>query len=220
MSKLVWDQSGERWYENGTRHGVVYPKTGTTYGNGIAWNGLTGVSENPDGAEPTDLYADDMKYASFRSTETYGITIEAYQYPDEFGECDGTATPSAAPGVIIGQQKRKAFGFVWETQVGNDTKDDSDDAYKLHIAYGLTASPSEKSYETINDSPDAITFSWECESDPEPFTEYNYKPVSCITIDSRTADPTKLTALKDTLFGTQNTEPTLPKPDAIVAALS
>lgn len=218
MAKLVWDSTGERWYENGVRNVALYVRNGASgaYSSAVAWNGVTAITENPDGAEPTDLYADDIKYASFRSTETYGLTIEAYQYPESFGLCDGTAEP--ATGVFLGQQKRIEFALVWKTQIGNDTKDDSDDAYKLHIAYGLSASPSEKNYETINDSPDAITFSWECESDPVAVT--GYKPVSCITIDSRTANATKLTALETTLFGSSSTDGALVLPDAVITAMS
>lgn len=228
MSKIVWDATGERAYETGTDQGVLYvQKSDGTYENGVAWNGLTGVTESPDGAEPNDLYADNIKYASLRSAETFGGTIEAFTYPDEFGECDGTAAPVA--GVYLGQQKRKPFGFVYRTLVGNDTASDEDDGYKLHIWYNCTASPSEKSYETVNDSPDAITFSWEVDTTPVPVTGTTFKPVATITIDStkfvETADKAKLKALEDMLFGTDGTggtdgsNPTLPTPAVVLSTL-
>lgn len=201
MSKLEWDKTGERYLEYGTQKGVLYvQKADGTYDDGVVWNGLTAVTESPDGAEPNDLYADDMKYASLRSAETFGGTIEAYQSPDEFDQCDGTATPVS--GVHIGQQKRKPFGFTYVTQVGNDTASDADDGYKLHIWYNCTASPSERSYETVNDSPDAITFSWEIATTPVPLT--GYKPVSTITIDSTkldTAGKAALAQLEEQLYG-------------------
>ena len=201
MPKLEWDKTGERYLEYGTKNGVLYvQKADGTYDTGVVWNGLTAVTESPDGAEPNDLYADDMKYASLRSAETFGGTIEAYQAPDEFDSCDGTATP--VPGVHIGQQSRKSFGFTYKTQVGNDTGTDEDDGYKLHIWYNCTASPSERSYETVNDSPDAITFSWEITTTPVPLT--GYKPVSTITIDSTkldTAGKAVLKQLEETLYG-------------------
>jgi len=228
MSKLQWDKTGERFYETGVSHGVLYPQNSDgSYAAGVVWNGLTGVTESPDGAEPNDLYADDIKYASLRSAETFGGTIEAYTYPDEFGACDGTASP--VTGVYLGQQKRMPFGFSYRSQVGNDTATDSDDGYKLHIWYNCTASPSEKSYETVNDSPDAITFSWEIQTTPIPVT--GYKPVSTITIDSTKLDTTgktALAALEDTLYGKDAvtgtnaaaaTDPTLPGPDAVLAAM-
>lgn len=201
MAKLEWDKTGERYLEYGTQKGVLYvQKADGTYDDGVVWNGLTAVTESPDGAEPNDLYADDMKYASLRSAETFGGTIEAYQSPDEFDQCDGTATP--VKGVHIGQQKRKPFGFAYITQVGNDTASDEDDGYKLHIWYNCTASPSERSYETVNDSPDAITFSWEIATTPVPLA--GYKPVSTITIDSTkldTAGKAALARLEEQLYG-------------------
>lgn len=228
MSKIVWDATGERAYETGTDHGVLYPQKGDgTYDAGVAWNGLTAVTESPDGAEPNDLYADNIKYASLRSAETFGGTIEAYTYPDEFGECDGTAAPVA--GVYLGQQKRKPFGFVYRTFQGdgNTLADGAD--YKLHLWYNCTASPSEKSYETVNDSPDAITFSWEVDTTPVPVTGTTFKPVATITIDStkfvETADKKKLRALEDLLFGTdgdgtsEGTAPTLPDPAVVLSTL-
>lgn len=220
MSVLVWDKSGERLYETGVNHGVLYVQNSSgSYGNGVVWNGLTGVTESPDGAEPTDLWADNIKYASLRSAETFGATIEAYTYPEEFAECDGSYT--IADGVYIGQQNRKPFGFCYRTEVGSDTIADAsgDEAYKLHIIYNATASPTEKAYETINDSPDAITFSWEITTTPVPVT--GHKPTSTITIDSTkftTAEAkAKLKALEDTLYGSASTEPTLPSPNEIMA---
>ena len=160
MSKVVWDATGERYYETGVKNGVLYVMNEQgTYGEGVAWNGLTAVTESPAGAEVTDLYADDIKYASLRSAETFGATIEAYTYPSEFGVCDGTK--EAATGVFVGQQARRAFGFCYRTTIGNDTSSEDNAGYKLHIIYNCTASPSEKAYQTVNDSPDAITFSWE-----------------------------------------------------------
>lgn len=200
MYELEWDKTGERYLEYGTQKGVLYvQKSDGTYDTGVVWNGLTAVTESPDGAEPNDLYADDIKYASLRSAETFGGTIEAYQSPDEFDQCDGTATPVA--GFHIGQQKRKPFGFTYVTQVGDDAPND-DDGYKLHLWYNCTASPSERSYETVNDSPDAITFSWEITTTPVPLT--GYKPVSTITIDSTkldTAGKAALAQLEDQLYG-------------------
>ena len=217
MAKLEWDKTGERYLEYGTQKGVLYvQKADGTYDTGVVWNGLTAVTESPDGAEPNDLYADDIKYASLRSAETFGGTIEAYQSPDEFDACDGTATP--VKGFHIGQQKRKPFGFTYITQVGNDTASDEDDGYKLHIWYNCTASPSERSYETVNDSPDAITFSWEIATTPIPLK--GYKPVSTITIDSTKLDQdgkAALTTLENSLYGTDNSEPTLPSPEAVLA---
>lgn len=216
MSKLVWDKSGERLYETGVSHGVLYPQDSTgKYPKGVVWNGLTGVTENPDGAEANDLWADNIKYASIRSAETFGCTIEAYTYPDEFAECDGSAIPT--PGVYIGQQKRKAFGFCYRTEVGSDTISDTTDSYKLHLVYGATASPTDKGYETINDSPDAITFSWEVETVPVEVT--GYKPTACLVIDSTKVDSAKLQALLDKLYGSENKEAELPMPDEVIALL-
>lgn len=197
MSKLVWDQTGEHFYETGIKNGVLYPYATSDYGAGVAWNGLTGITESPSGAEETALYADDIKYLSLRSLEEFGVTIEAYTYPDEFGPCDGSA--EAKTGVLIGQQTRKSFGMCYRTSLGNDT-DGNDHGYKLHIVYGLTASPSERSYSTINDSPDAITFSWECKSIPVQVS--GYKPTSIITIDSVAVNnPLKMGKLEALLYG-------------------
>ena len=210
MPKLTWDASGERLYETGVKQGVLYVMNSNVYGNGVAWNGLTAITESPSGAESTPLYADDIKYLDLRSTEEFGATIEAYTYPDEFAACDGSA--SLADGVSIGQQARKMFGLCYRTTVGNDT-DGTDHGYKLHLIYGATASPSEKAYETINDSPEAITFSWEITTTPVSVT--GFKPTASITIDSTKADPTCLAALEEKLYGGTSTEPTLPLPDEV-----
>ena len=210
MPKLTWDASGERLYETGVKQGVLYVMNNNGYGNGVAWNGLTAITESPSGAESTPLYADDIKYLDLRSTEEFGATIEAYTYPDEFAACDGSA--SLADGVSIGQQARKMFGLCYRTTVGNDT-DGTDHGYKLHLIYGATASPSEKAYETINDSPEAITFSWEITTTPVSVT--GFKPTASITIDSTKADPTCLAALEEKLYGGTSTEPTLPLPDEV-----
>ena len=217
MAKLVWDKTGERFYETGVKNGVlyVYDTAQKKYGTGVAWNGLTAVTESPSGAEATALYADDIKYLNLLSTEEFGATIEAYTYPDEFAECDGSA--SLSDGVFIGQQKRKTFGMAYKTTLGNDT-DGNDYAYKLHIIYGALAAPSEKAYATINDSPEAITFSWEVTTTPVEVT--GHKPTASITIDSTKADKTKLEALENKLFGDTETEPTLPTPDEIATLFS
>lgn len=213
MSKLKWDQSGERLYETGTKKGVIYPqKNDGSYDKGVAWNGLTAVSESPSGADATDLYADDIKYLSLLSAEDYGMTIEAYTYPDEFAECDGSAF--VADGVSIGQQARKAFGFCYRSVLGNDVSGE-DYGYKLHLAYGCKASPSERGYSTINDSPDAISFSWEINTTPVDVE--GYKPTACLTIDSTKADPDVLAELEDILYGTDEDDPRLPLPDEIIA---
>lgn len=213
MAALTWDGTGERFFETGTKKGVLYPydTTQNKYGNGVAWNGLTAVTESPSGAESTDLWADDIKYASMRSAEDFGFTIEAYQYPLEFAECDGSV--EVASGVMIGQQDRKMFGFSYVTTIGNDLS--SNAGYKLHLIWGATASPSEKAYTTINDSPDAVTFSWECETNPASVT--GYKNVASMTIDSIKADPTDLETLEKKLYGDTDTEPTLPTPDEVIA---
>lgn len=213
MAKLVWDKSGERLYETGVKNGAlyVYDSTQKKYGTGVAWNGLTAVTESPSGAEATALYADDIKYLNLLSTEEFGATIEAYTYPDAFAECDGSAELSE--GVMIGQQKRKTFGLAYKTTLGNDT-DGNDYGYKLHIIYGCLAAPSEKAYATINDSPEAITFSWEVTTTPVEVT--GHKPTASITIDSTKADPTKLATLEKKLFGDDSEgTPTLLLPDEI-----
>lgn len=223
MSKIVWDSTGERLYETGVKNGVLYPQSNGTYPKGVAWNGLTAVTESPSGAEATALYADDMKYLNLYSAEEFGATVEAYTYPEEFGECDGSAT--IAKGVQIGQQTRKAFGMCYRTVVGNDT-DGEAHGYKLHIIYGAMASPSEKAYATINDSPEAITFSWELTTTPVNVT--GKKPTASIVIDSTKADPTKLAALEVILYGKDPTttggndgeEPRLPLPDEIATLMA
>ena len=223
MAKLVWDKSSERLYETGIKNGVLYVQgTGGTYPKGVAWNGLTSVTESPSGAEPTPLYADDIKYLNLLSTEEFGATIEAYTYPDEFAECDGSK--SLAAGVYIGQQARKAFGMCYKTTLGNDTEG-NDHGYKLHIIYGALAAPSEKAYETINDTPEAITFSWEIST--TPVNVKGSKPTATIVIDSTKANPEKLEALEVILFGADapngegtGTDPRLPLPDEIATLMA
>ena len=212
MSVLVWDQVGERFYETGVDHGVLYmPNMFGVYDNGVAWNGLTSVSESPSGAEPTALYADNIKYLNLYSAEEFGATIEAYTYPDEFAQFDGLATPSA--GMTIGQQARRTFGLSYRTRIGNDLEGD-DLGYKLHLIYGCQASPSEKAYNTINDSPEAITFSWEVSTTPVSVT--GLRPTSIITIDSTKVLAADLEALENLLHGTVGTDPSLPLPDYLV----
>lgn len=212
MAKLVWDATGERKYETGVRNGVLYVMgEGGTYPKGVAWNGLTAVTESPSGAEATALYADDTKYLNLISAEEFGATIEAYTYPDEFAECDGSATLAA--GVTIGQQPRKTFGMSYRTVYGNDVNNESY-GYKLHLIYGAVAAPSEKAYATINDSPEAITFSWEVKTTPVNVT--GHKPTASLTIDSTKVDPAKLTKIEDILYGAAEGEARLPLPDEII----
>ena len=216
MSKIVWDAIGEHTFETGVRNGVLYLKDAEgAYSNGVAWNGLTSVSESPEGAEPTDLYADDIKYLTLMSAENFKATIEAYTYPVEFEECDGSAT--IAKGVVIGQQSRKPFGLCYRTAIGNDT-DGNEHGYQLHIVYGCQASPSEKQYSTINDSPEAITFSWEVSTTPVNVT--GKKPTATLIIDSTKTDKAKLTALEAILYGSEQTEPRLPLPDEIATLMT
>ena len=216
MAKLVWDQTGEKYYETGVKQGVLYPiQDGGVYSKGVAWNGLTAVTESPSGAESNKIYADDIVYANLISAEEFGATIEAYTYPPEFEECDGSA--SLAKGVSIGQQKRKTFGLCYRTTIGNDV-DGSDCGYKLHLIYGALASPSEKAYSTVNDSPEAITFSWEVTTTPVNVT--GHKPTACITIDSTKANSTKLAALEKILYGDTDTEARLPLPDEVATTMS
>lgn len=227
MSRLVWDAVGERLYETGTDRGVLYPtKDDGTYDKGVNWNGLTTVTETPEGGEAEDQYADNIKYLSLMSAESFGGTIEAFSYPTEFEECDGTK--SFVGGVSVGQQARKSFGFSYRTVVGNDVKG-NDFGYKLHLVYGAKVSPSERSYSTINDSPEAITFSWEFKTTPVPFTTYkDLKPTAILTIDSTKLDATgktKLAQLEDMLYGVnadpehsiEASDPMLPTPDAVLA---
>lgn len=212
MSKIVWDETGKKTYETGVDHGVLYPMgTDGKYAKGVAWNGLISVSESPSGAEATPLYADNIKYLNLMSAEQFGATIEAYTYPDEFAACDGSA--EVATGVMIGQQSRKVFGLCYRTVIGNDV-DGNDHGYKLHLIYGCLAAPSEKGYSTINDSPEAITFSWEVSTTPVEVP--NFKPTACLTIDSTKVDAEKLAALEAKLFGTEEEEATLLLPAEVI----
>ena len=212
MTALTWDGTGDRVYETGVDRGVLYINNNGLYDNGYAWNGLTAITESPSGAEATALYADNVKYLNLISAEEFGATIEAYTYPIQFGQCDGTAAPS--PGLSIGQQVRKLFGFSYRTRVGNDTLA-TDYGYKIHLVWGAQAAPTEKGYETINDTPDAITFSWEISTTPVPVT--GYKPTSSMTIDSTKVDAAALKILEDALYGTSGSDPRLPLPDEVIA---
>lgn len=215
--ELTWDQVGERKYENGVDHGVLYiPNNVGVYENGYAWNGLVSVTESPSGAESTPQYADNIKYVNLKSAEEFGGTIEAFTYPDEFGQCDGTAEPET--GVKLGQQGRKTFGMSYRTKIGTDL--DSDAGYNLHLVYGADAAPSEKAYTTVNDSPEAITFSWEFTTTPAPVGTIGgtaYKPAASLTIDSTKVNATALAALEDMLYGTSGTDASLPTPAEVVA---
>ena len=223
MPKLVWDNTGERLFETGVDHGVLYVMGTNGYENGVVWNGLTAVNESPEGGEPTALWADNIKYLNLMSTESFGGSIEAYTYPDEFMACDGSV--ELTTGLIAGQQARKQFGLAYRTKIGNDV-DGSDHGYKLHLVYGCLASPSDKAYETINDSPDAITFSWDFTTTPVAVVDGNgdeiAKPTAHLIIDSTKADATKLATLETTLFGGegQNANATLPLPYAVMQALA
>ena len=215
MSKIVWDKTGERLYETGVDRGVLYVQSNGTYPKGVAWNGLTAVTESPSGAEATPLYADNIKYLNLMSAEEFGCTIEAYTYPEEFAECDGSA--ELAAGVTIGQQARKPFGLSYRTKIGNDAAG-NEFGYKLHLIYGGLAAPSEKAYASINDSPEAITFSWEVST--TPVSVDGHSPTASITIDSTKVEPTKLSALEEILYGKDGdsgsgTEPRLPLPSEI-----
>lgn len=215
--KLTWDVTGARLYETGVDHGVLYiPNEAGVYDNGVAWNGLTTVTESPSGAEATALYADNIKYLNLISAEEFGATIEAYTYPDEFGQFDGSVSPVA--GVLVGQQNRKAFGLSYRTRVGNDVSG-SDYGYKLHLIYGATAAPSERAYGTINDSPEAITFSWELTTSPVD-AGAGLKPTAQLTIDSTKVDADALAELEDVLYGTAGTDPRLPLPGEVLALFS
>lgn len=216
MAKLTWDETSKRLYETGVRQGVLYPQDNSgAYPKGVAWNGLTAITESPSGAEETALWADDIKYLSLRSAEEFGATIEAYTYPDEFAICDGSA--ELVTGVIIGQQPRKPFGLCYRTVLGNDTELDAH-GYKLHLIYGATASPSERAYQTVNDSPEAITFSWEMTT--VPVAVKDARPTACVTIDSTKVDSEKLKALEKVLYGDENAEARLPLPDEIKTLLA
>lgn len=212
MTALTWDEVGERLYEVGVDHGVLYLLDGTgAYATGVAWNGLTTVTETPSGAEPSPQYADNIKYLNLISAEEFGATVEAFTYPEEFAECDGTALPQ--PGIAVGQQSRKTFGLSYRTRIGNDIEG-TDFGYKLHLIYGCQAAPSEKAYATINDSPEALAFSWEVTTTPVPATDL--KPTSLIVIDSTKVDPTALAALESELYGDAGGDARLPLPDEVV----
>ena len=213
MSVLQWDAIGDKVYETGVDHGVLYiPNNSGVYDNGVAWNGLVSVTESPSGAEPNAQYADNLKYLNLQSAEEFGGTIEAFTYPDEFAQFDGQANP--AVGVSVGQQARKSFGLSYRTKVGNDI-DGDDHGYKLHLIYGATASPSEKAYTTVNDSPEAITFSWEITTVPVAVT--GLRPASILTIDSTKANSSDLSDLEEFLYGTVGTDPSLPTPNEVIA---
>ena len=215
MSKLVWDATGERLYETGVKYGVLYVQEAGVYPKGVAWNGLTAVTESPSGAEATPLYADDIKYLNLVSAEEFGATIEAYTYPDEFMQCDGSA--ELTTGVYIGQQSRKTFGLCYRTAIGNDIVNNAY-GYKLHLIYGALAAPSEKAYATINDSPEAITFSWEVSTTPVNVT--GHKPTASLTVDSTKVDADKLAALEAILYGSESDEARLPLPDEVLTILA
>ena len=215
MAKLTWHGAGEREIEAGVSEVALFPMGASGYEAGVAWNGVTAINENPSGADITDLYADNIKYASMRSAEKFGFTIEAYTYPDEWAECDGSK--EAITGVFLGQQPRKAFGLVYKTNIGDEAHPGMDKGFKLHLIYNSTAAPSGRGYTTINDNPDAISFSWEADSTPVAVT--NHKATSEITIDSTKANPTKLTTLLNTIYGNENTDPTMPSPDTVLSTL-
>lgn len=213
MAKLVWDEVGKRTYETGVDKGVLYVQDDEgAYGKGVAWNGLTAVNESPSGAEPTALYADNTKYLELTSKEEYGATIEAYTYPDEFEACDGSA--EVGTGVVIGQQSRKVFGLCYRTVKGNDVKN-NDYGYKIHLVYGCKAKPAQKNYQTINDSPEAITFSWEVSTTPVEVA--GFKPTATVTIDSTKVTAEKLKSIEEALYGTESVEPKLLLPNEIIA---
>ena len=223
MAKLRWDQTGERLYETGCDRGVLFPvAVGGAYGSGVAWNGLSSVNQSPSGAEATAVYADNIKYLDLMSAETFGATVEAYTYPDEFAECDGSAT--IAQGVTAGQQTRKMFGLSYRTLIGNDTEG-TDPGYKIHLVYGAKAAPSERSYSTVNDSPEAATLSWELTTTPVDVP--NFKPTAHLEIDSTKANPEKLKELEAILYGTdagaegtpEATEPRLPLPEEVITLM-
>lgn len=222
MSKLVWDNAGERLYETGVKKCVLYPMVKGAYPKGVAWNGVTAITESPSGAEASPIYADDIKYLNLLSNEEFGATIEAYTYPDEFAACDGSAT--LVEGVALGQQKRNTFGLCYRTVLGND-EESNDYSYKLHIIYGCLAAPSEKAYATINDSPEAITFSWEISTTPVTVGDGSkFKPTANITIDASKftteEQKAKLAALEAVLYGTDDAEASLPLPDKIAEIIS
>lgn len=210
MSKLVWDQTGERRYETGVSQCALYPQVSGAYPKGVAWNGITAITESPSGAEASPLYADNIKYLNLIGNEEFGATVEAYTYPDEFAECDGSA--SIAKGVTIGQQTRKPFGLAYKTILGNDSEG-AEYGYKLHLIYGAMAAPSEKAYNSVNESPEAATMSWELTT--TPVSVAGFKPTSIVTIDSTKVDAEKLKSLEDILYGATEAEARLPLPDEI-----
>lgn len=225
MSRIVWDKTGERFFETGTDRGVLFPQTGTGYGIGVPWNGLSAVTESPSGAEPTAIWADNIKYLNLTSAEEFGGTIEAYSSPEEFDECDGTK--EVAPGVYIGQQDRKGFGFAYRTLKGNDV-DGNSHGYKLHIVYGAKASPTERAYTTVNDSPEAAALSWEFTTTPVNVSVEGAKPTALLTIDSTRTTAEKLALIEEILYGKDATseeaadgvDPRLPMPDEIITLLT
>lgn len=214
MSKLMWDQVGQKLYETGVDRGVLFVQEDGTYGQGVVWNGLASVSESPSGAEPSKIYADNIAYLTLISTEEFAASVEAYMYPDEFAQCDGSA--EIADGVMIGQQTRKPFALCYRTKIGNDV-DGDEHGYKIHIIYNALAAPSERAYATVNDSPEAITFSWELST--TPIDVPGHKPTACLTIDSTKADATKLNALEDILYGSESEESRLPLPEEIITLM-
>lgn len=218
MAKLKWDQTGERLYETGCDRGVLFPiATGGQYGSGVAWNGLSSVNQSPSGAEATAVYADNIKYLDLMSAETFGATVEAYTYPDEFAECDGSAT--IAQGVTAGQQTRKMFGLSYRTLIGNDTEG-TDHGYKIHLVYGCKAAPSERAYSSVNDSPEAAALSWELTTTPVDVP--GFKPTAHLEIDSTKAEPTKLESLEKILYGSDEepeSQPRLPLPEEVITLM-
>lgn len=222
MAKMTWHGTGERKLEAGVSEVALFPIGSSGYENGVAWNGVTAINENPSGADLTDIYADNIKYASMRSAEKFGFTIEAFTYPDEWAECDGSK--EAVTGVFLGQQPRKAFGLVYKSQIGDETHPSMDKGYKLHIIYNATAAPSGRGYTTINDNPDAISFSWEADSTPVSVT--GHKATCEIVIDSTQANQTNLTTLLNMIYGTDAsggsaaTNPTMPDPDTVISTMS
>ena len=211
--RLEWDKAGERQFETGVSKTVLYPQaTDGTYPTGVAWNGITGITESPSGAEPTALWADNIKYGNLMSAEEFAATIEAYMYPDEFAVCNGEASLNGIKGVTIGQQKRQGFGLSYQTLIGNDTEGDAL-GYKIHLIYGCLAAPSERAHQTVNDSPEAETMSWEVST--TPVNVPGAKPTAHLTINSTTVDPVKLAAIEDVLYGTADVEARLPLPDEI-----
>lgn len=222
MSKIVWDQIGEKYFETGCDHGVLYPQKNGAYPLGVAWNGLTGVTKSPSGAENNALYADNIKYLNLQSAEEMGATVECYTYPDEWAQCNGEA--DLVSGVTLGQQRRNTFGLSWRTRIGNDTDNDNH-GYKIHLLYGCSASPSEKAYTTVNESPEAITFSYEITTTPVPVSGVDadgkeFRPVASVEIDSTKVKAAQLKAFEDILYGAENVDPRLPLPDELKTIFS